>query len=169
MKPISIFYGSTSGKTKKIAENIKTNLKSDLVEIYDVKHAKIEDVEKHENIILGTSTWGKGILQSDFEKFLNGILKHANLKGKKIAIFGTGDSSIYPESFADSIGIIFEALEGKGAIFVGEVSTDGYQFESSLSIFGDKFIGLPIDDDSDEDQNKYRMEIWTELLKSDLS
>ena len=169
MKPISIFYGSTSGKTKKIAENIKTNLKSDFVEIYDVKYAKIEDVEKQENIILGTSTWGKGLLQSDFKKFLNNILKQANLKGKKIAIFGTGDSSAYPESFADSIGIIFEALEGKGATFVGEVSTDGYQFESSLSIFGDKFIGLPIDDDSDEEQNKYRMTIWTELLKSDLS
>jgi flavodoxin I len=168
MKPISIFYGSTSGKTKKVAENIKTNLESDLVEIYDVKYAKIEDVEKQENIILGTSTWGKGKLQSDFEKFLNNILKHANLKGKKIAIFGTGDSSIYPESFADSIGIIFEALEGKGATFVGEVSTEGYHFESSLSIFEDKFIGLPIDDDSDEDQNNFRMAIWADLLKSNL-
>lgn len=169
MKPISIFYGSTSGKTKKIAENIKANLNSDLVEIYDVKYAKIEDVEKQENIILGTSTWGKGLLQSDFEKFLNKVLKHANLKGKKIAIFGTGDSSAYPESFADSIGIIFEALEGKGATFVGEVSTDGYNFESSLSIFGDKFVGLPIDDDSDEEQNKFRMATWAELLNSDLN
>lgn len=169
MKPIGIFYGSTSGNTKKIAESIKANLDSGLVDIFDVKYAKTKDIEKYENIILGTSTWGKGILQSDFEKFLNNTLVKANLKRKKIAIFGTGDSSEYPESFADSIGIVFEALEGKDAIFVGEVSTDGYKFTSSLSIFGDKFVGLPIDDDSDEEQNKLRMAIWTELLKSDLS
>jgi flavodoxin I len=169
MKPISLFYGSTSGNTKKIAENIKLNLEPGLVKIFNVKYAKIEDVEMFENIILGASTWGKGILQSDFEEFLNNILKKANLKGKKIAIFGTGDSSIYPESFADSMGIIFEALEGKGVTFVGEFPTDGYQFDSSLSMFGDKFIGLPLDDNSDEEQNKLRMTIWTELLKSDLN
>ncbi len=169
MNPIGIFYGSTSGNTKKVAENIKINLESGLVKVYNVKYANIVDIEKYENIILGTSTWGKGILQPDFEDFLNNVLKKANLKGKKIAIFGTGDSLIYPESFADSIGIIFEALEGKGVTFVGEFPTDGYQFDSSLSLFGDKFIGLPLDDNSDEEQNKLRMSIWTDLLKSDLN
>ncbi|MDA3954102.1 MAG: flavodoxin [Bacteroidales bacterium] len=169
MKPISIFYGSTSGNTRKIAENIKANLEPGLVKIFDVKYAKIEDIEMYENIILGTSTWGEGILQADFEKFLINILVKANLKGKKIAIFGTGDSSLYPKSFADSMGIIFEALEGKGVIFVGEFPTDGYQFISSLSMFGDKFVGLPLDDNSDEEQNKLRMSIWTELLKSSLN
>jgi flavodoxin I len=169
MKSISIFYGSTSGNTKKIAESIQANLDLGLVDIYDVKYAKIEDIEKYDNIILGTSTWGKGILQSDFEKFLNNKLIKANLKGKKIAIFGTGDSAIYPDSFADSIGIIFEALEGKGVTFVGEFPIEGYQFVSSLSMFGDKFVGLPLDDNSDEEQNKLRMSIWLELLKSDLN
>ncbi len=115
MKPIGIFYGSSTGNTKKIAENIKSSLEPGLVDIYDVKYVKKEDVERYENIILGSSTWGEGILQPDFERFLYDVLKFSNLKGKKIAIFGTGDSSIYPNSFADSIGIIFEALEGKGS------------------------------------------------------
>lgn len=169
MKPIGIFYGSTTGNTKKIAENIKESLAPGLVDIYDVKYVKKEDVERFDNIILGSSTWGKGILQPDFERFIHSILKFSNLRGKKIAIFGTGDSLSYPQSFVDSIGIIFEALEGKGVTFVGEFPTKGYQFDSSLSIFGDKFIGLPLDDDSDEDQNKLRVRLWTELLKSDLN
>lgn len=169
MKRIGIFYGSTSGNTKQIAESIKSNLKQDLVDIYNVTDATIEDVEKYDNIILGSSTWGTGILQKDFDYFLHNTLKKANLEGKKIAIFGTGDSAEYPESFADSIGIIFEELEGKGVIFVGEVSTKGYQFESSLAIFGDKFIGLPLDDDSDDEQNKLRISIWTDLLKVDMN
>jgi len=169
MKPIAIFYGSTTGNTKKIAENIKAKLQPGLVDIYDVKYVKASDIERYENIILGSSTWGEGILQSDFERFLYDILKFANLKGKKIAIFGTGDSAIYPESFADSMGIIFEALEGKGATFVGEFPTQGYESVSSLSIFGEKFIGLPLDDDSDEEQNRLRISIWTDLLKTDLN
>ncbi|MCK5170510.1 MAG: flavodoxin [Bacteroidales bacterium] len=169
MKPIGIFYGSSTGNTKTIAENIKANIEPMLVDIYNVKYVKINDVEMYENIILGSSTWGKGILQADFERFLYDVLKFANLKGKKIAIFGTGDSAIYPDSFADSIGIIFEALEGKGVTFVGEFPTKGYKFDSSLSIFGDKFVGLPLDDDSDKEQNKLRVALWTELLKSDLN
>ncbi len=167
--PIGIFYGSSTGNTKLIAKKIKDNLDPGLVDIYNVKDAKIEDVEKYQNIILGSSTWGEGMLQSDFEDFLYSTLQKSNLKGKKIAIFGTGDSAIYPNSFADSIGIIFEALEGKGVIFVGEFPTKGYEFISSLSIFGDKFVGLPLDDDSEEEQNKLRIKMWTELLKSDLN
>jgi len=169
MKPISIFYGSTTGNTKKIAENIKANLEPGMVDIYNVKYVKIKDVEMYDNIILGASTWGKGTLQADFERFLYNVLKFANLKGKKIAIFGIGNSLIYPNSFADSIGVIFEALEGKGVTFVGEFPTNGYQFNSSLSIFEDKFVGLPLDDNSDEAQNKLRTALWTDLLKSDLN
>lgn len=169
MKRIGIFYGSTSGNTEKIAQRIKENLEPGLVDIYNVKNVSVNDIEKYENIILGSSTWGKGILQEDFEHFLYNTLTKANLKGKKIAIFGTGDSSIYPDSFADAIGIIFEALEGKGVTFVGEFPTDGYKFDSSLSIFGDKFIGLPLDDDSDEEQNKLRISIWTDILKTNLN
>ena len=167
--PIGIFYGSSTGNTRKVAEEIRDNLETGLVDIYNVIDAKIEDIEKYQNIILGSSTWGEGILQENFEEFLYNVLQKADLKDKKIAIFGTGDSSAYPNSFADSIGIIFEALEGKGVIFVGEFPTKGYEFVSSLSIFGDKFVGLPLDDDSDEEQNKLRIEIWTELLKSDLN
>ena len=169
MKRIGIFYGSTTGNTEKLAQKIKDNLSPGLVDIYNVKNTTITDVEKYDNIILGSSTWGNGILQSDFEHFLNTTLKQANLKGKKIALFGTGDSAIYPESFADALGIIFDTLEGKGVTFVGEFPTDGYKFDSSLSMFGEKFVGLPLDDDSDDEQNKLRISIWTDLLKLDMN
>ncbi|MFO7827158.1 MAG: flavodoxin [Bacteroidales bacterium] len=168
MKPIGIFYGSTTGNTKKIALNIKENLKTQTVDLYNVRNATKTDLEKYDNIILGSSTWGKGELQEDFKNFIE-VIKTANLKGKKVAIFGIGDSAVYPDSFADALGVIFEALEGKGVIFVGEFSADGYNFEKSLALFEEKFVGLPLDDDSDEDQNKVRVAIWSELLKQKMN
>ena len=169
MKRIGIFYGSTTGNTEKIAQKIKLKLEPGLIDIYNVKNVNKHDIEKYENIILGSSTLEKGVMQSDFEYFLHNTLKTADLKGKKIAIFRTGDSSVYTDSFADSIGVIFDALKGKGVIFVGEFLIDGYKFESSLSMFGEKFIGLPLDDDSDYEQNKLRISIWTDLLKFDMN
>ncbi|HSH50398.1 MAG TPA: hypothetical protein VK982_01605, partial [Bacteroidales bacterium] len=65
--------------------------------------------------------------------------------------------------------VIFEALEGKGVTFVGEFSTHGYNFEKSLALFDEKFVGLPLDDDSDEDQNKARVAIWSELLNQKMN
>ena len=168
MKPIGIFYGSTTGKTEKIVQRIKEQFNNAQIDIYDVRYVTEKDLEKYDNIILGTSTWGKNELQEDFKKFLP-VLKNANLKGKKIAIFGVGDSSKYPVSFADSIGIIFDLLEGKGVVFVGEFSVKGYQFESSLSIFNDSFVGLPIDEDSDCELNKARISMWTDMLKVNLN
>jgi len=168
MKPIGIFYGSTTGKTEKIVQHIKDQFHNTRIDIYNVKTASEKDLEKYDNIILGTSTWGKAELQDDFKKFLP-ILQNANLKGKKIAIFGVGDSSKYPVSFADSIGIIFELLEGKGVIFVGEFSIKGYEFESSLSIFNNSFVGLPIDEDSDCELNTARITMWTDMLKVNLN
>lgn len=168
MKPIGIFYGSTTGKTEKVVQRIRDQFNNTCIDIYNVKNATERDLEKYENIILGTSTWGKAELQEDFKKFLP-ILQNANLKGKKIAIFGVGDSSKYPVSFADSIGIIFEILEGKGVIFVGEFSMKGYEFESSLSIFNDAFVGLPIDEDADCEINTARIEMWADILKVNLN
>ncbi|MEE4196672.1 MAG: flavodoxin [Bacteroidales bacterium] len=168
MEPIGIFYGSTTGNTKKIAQKIKEHLKSETIDLYNVRDASKADLEKYNNIILGSSTWGEGELQEDFKRFLE-VIKKAKLKGKKVAIFGIGDSSIYPDSFADALGVIFEALEGKGVIFVGEFSTRGYHFEKSLAIFDDKFVGLPLDDDSDEDQNRARIAIWSDLLNQKMN
>lgn len=168
MKPIGIFYGSTTGKTEQIVQSIKEHFTNVQIDIYNVRNVSESDLEKYDNIILGTSTWGKAELQEDFKKFLP-ILQNANLKGKKIAIFGVGDSSKYPVSFADSIGIIFELLEGKGVIFVGEFSVKGYNFESSLSIFNDTFIGLPIDEDADCELNRARISMWTDILKLSLN
>ncbi|MFP4023050.1 MAG: flavodoxin [Thiohalospira sp.] len=168
MKPIGIFYGSTTGNTEKIAKKIKEHLESEKIDIYNVREATQADLEKYENIIFGSSTWGQGELQEDFKNFLD-VIKKANLKGKKVAIFGIGDSSVYPDSFADALGVIFEALEGKGVTFVGEFSTKGYNFEKSLALFDEKFVGLPLDDDSDDDQNKARIAIWSELLNQKMN
>ncbi|HSH50497.1 MAG TPA: flavodoxin domain-containing protein, partial [Bacteroidales bacterium] len=85
MEPIGIFYGSTTGNTKKFAEKIKKHLKSEIVHLYNVREATQADLERYKNIIFGSSTWGQGELQEDFKQFLN-VIKKANLQGKKVAI-----------------------------------------------------------------------------------
>ena len=62
-----------------------------------------------EPLILGTSTWGFGDLQEDWDAFLGSLTK-MNLTGKTIALFGLGDSSTYSDTFVDGMGIIYRAL-----------------------------------------------------------
>ena len=70
MKSIGIFYGSSSGNTETVAKQIQKGLGAD-AQVFEVSKAKKEDLEKFDNLILGTSTWGFGDLQDDFEGFIS--------------------------------------------------------------------------------------------------
>ena len=67
MNTIGIFYGSTTGKTQEIAEAISSKLQN--CELIDVSKANKEDLTRFDNLILATSTYGDGELQTDWEDF----------------------------------------------------------------------------------------------------
>ena len=51
---------------------------------------------------------------------------------------------------------------------VGYVSKDGYTFEDSKSLIGDKFCGLPLDEDSESDMTDDRLMSWAIQLKQEI-
>ncbi len=158
MANITIIYGSSTNNTADEAQKIETKLEGHNVTILDVSDAKKDDFESADNLILGTSTWGFGDLQDDWEGAVQ-VLESANLSGKKVALFGCGDSSAYSDTFVDGIGILYEAAQAAGATIIGEVDTNDYNYSASKAEVNGKFVGLPLDDDS-SDENDGRIESW---------
>jgi flavodoxin I len=89
------------------------------------------------------------------------------LKGKKVAIFGCGDSVAYGEYFCDAIEELYMALEPSGPEFIGKTDPAGYDFSDSKSLVDGKFLGLPLDDDNEVDKTETRVENWCTQLVSE--
>ncbi|MDR2389191.1 MAG: flavodoxin [Tannerellaceae bacterium] len=166
MKKTGIFYGSSSGTTQDIAQRIATQLGIGPADIYNVGDAPVGAVEPYELLILGTSTWGAGDLQDDWESFLP-QLKKANLAGKVIALFGAGDSSSFSDTFCDGIGVIYKELKAAGGVFAGAVPVDGYTFDSSEAVIDGAFVGLPLDQENESELTDARISQWIEQLKAE--
>lgn len=164
MKTVLI-YGSSGGNTSDVAGKIKENLGGD-INMVDAADASADDLNA-DFIILGTSTWGIGDLQDDFEDF-KGALEEADLSGKTVALFGLGDQDGYPDTFCDGLGEIYETIAGKGAKIVGATSSEGYDFDESRALVDGKFIGLIIDEDNQSDLTDERVEKWIEQLKTEM-
>lgn len=167
MKKIAIIYGSTSGNTQEVAKRIATQLKDEEVKLFDVAKITPEVFDEYSNLILGTSTTGIGDLQDDWDLYLPKLLK-TGLEGKTVALFGLGDSSSYSDSFVDSLGILYEAVKDKGCRLVGQVSTDGYQFDESKADLGGEFAGLVIDEDNEAEKTDSRIAEWVTAIAAQL-
>lgn len=157
---VAVIYGSAMGNTESAANAIAEKLGvSDVLNIADIDAAKINSYDK---IICGTSTWGSGDLQDDWDSFDFSAL---NLSGKTAAVFGMGDSESYSDTYCGGMGKLAENLKNAGANLVGEVSTDGYTFEASDAVVNGKFVGLALDNDNQEDQTESRIDAWIETIK----
>lgn len=86
MSKTAIFYGSSTGNTEAAAKQIQQEFEDGIVKTFDVANAKACDIEQFSNLIFGSSTWGIGDMQDDFEGFLSEIQK-TNLEGKKNSNF----------------------------------------------------------------------------------
>ena len=91
-----------------------------------------------------------------------------NLNGKKVAIFGLGDSSTYTENFCDAMEELHSYFKKAGASMVGYVDKANYTFEESKSVVNEKFCGLPLDEDSESDMTDERLSNWADQLKSEM-
>ncbi len=164
MKKIAIVYGSTTDNTKNIAQEIANKLSGEDVTLLDVSKLKAGDLDNYPNLILGTSTWGLGDLQDDWEGYVSN-LENSDLTGKTIAFFGLGDSGSYPDTFVDGMGILYETVKDKGAKLIGELSTDGYSFDCSRAAIDGKFIGAALDEDNESNKTENRINAWLESIK----
>lgn len=165
MANITIIYGSTSGNTESAAKSIASALASHTVSTVEVSSASKASFEEAEVLILGSSTWGLGDLQDDWESAID-TLKSANLSGKKVALFGTGDADSYCDTFVDAIGILYEAAIEAGATVIGQTSAQGYSHSESRAQIDDQFVGLALSDsDSDNDS---KLSAWCEAVAAQL-
>jgi flavodoxin I len=166
MSKIGIFYGSSGGNTKEIATRIASKLGVETADIKDVVSAKASDLAPYDVLLFGSSTWGFGDLQDDWEGFVH-ALSSADLSGKKVALFGCGDSSSYPDTFCDALGTIYQAVKDRASV-VGFTDTDGYSFDASASVIDNRFVGLALDEENESDLSEARINGWIEKLKSDI-
>jgi flavodoxin I len=163
---IGIFYGSSGGNTEKVAGHIAGKLGVSLSDVHDVARAGAGDLAQYGTLLFGSSTWGLGDLQDDWESFIRTVTT-ADLSGKKIALFGCGDSSSYPDTFCNAVGTIYHAVKDRATV-IGFTETDGYSFDESEAVINGQFAGLIIDEDNESYLTEERIDRWAAQLKKEL-
>ena len=162
----AIFYASSTGNTAEVSNKISDKLGGiPVIDIADDGLSKINDFNK---IILGNSTWGEGELQDDWDELWKEF-SDLDFSGKTIALFGLGDQDGYPDNYVDAMGIIYEKVISKGGKIVGQWEIDNdYFFEESTAIVDDMFVGLALDEDTQDELTDDRIEKWCEQIKADI-
>lgn len=121
MSKALIVYGSTTGNTETVADMIESVLKAGGMDV-DTKNAADVTADNladgYDAVLLGASTWGDDSieLQEDFIPLFDDLDK-AGISGKKVAVFGCGDSSY--EYFCGAVDAIEEKSQQLGAVIVG--------------------------------------------------
>ncbi len=165
METIGLFYGSTYGMTEKSATKIKNAFGKVKVDVYNLKTATVQDMIKYKNLIFGTSAWGIGEMQDDWELTID-QLSTIDFSNKKVALYGLGDQKEYPESFVDGLGTLYCRLPYKQNI-VGLWPVKGYDYYFSLADKDGAFVGLVLDDHNQADLSDGRIKDWVEQLKKE--
>lgn len=127
MASVLIVYGSSTGNTQYVAEEIEKILTAQGMDVKNVEvgRAKAEGLcDGYDMVLLGCSTWGVDEieLQEDFV-YLFDRLEQANVKGKKVAVFGCGESDrIW---FCGAVDAIEKKLKELDAHVVDTLRVDG--------------------------------------------
>ena len=140
MDMVHVIYGSTTGMTEAVANKIAEALDATVVNVNAADAAAFDA----ELLVLGTSTWGVGDLQDDWAAKLDEV--KGNFAGKKVAVFGLGDSVGFADSFCVAAETIANAAKDAGATLVGEI--------------------LKLDDTNEADRTDGKIAAWVETIKA---
>ena len=129
MKSAVIVYGSTTGNTQRVAGWIQEALSSagTKADISDVSEMEPASAAPYDLIVLGASTWGQGEIQDDFVSFYDGMTADV-FAGKKVAVFGCGDSGMFPDYFCRAVDLIAEKVKECG----GEIASDPLRVDGDV-------------------------------------
>ncbi len=165
MSKIGLFYGSSGGNTEDVATALKTELEKQgaEVELHDIATDDYTRMRDFDRLILATSTWNEGELQDDWHSVYDD-LQQMDFSGKTVAFVGLGDQDNYGDHFANGMGLLSKPFATNGARIVGRWPTEGYNFEASEAVEGDKFVGLALDVDNQLELNDERMQRWSEQV-----
>ncbi|WP_371378813.1 flavodoxin FldA [Thalassotalea aquiviva] len=168
MATVGLFFGSDTGNTEAVAKMIQKKLGKKNVDVKDIAKSTKEDIAEFDLLILGIPTWYYGENQCDWDDFLP-ELEEIDFNDKLVAIFGLGDQEDYAEYFVDAMAPLRDIVEAKGAIMVGQWSTEGYEFEASKALIDENtFIGLALDEDRQPELTEARVDAWIEQLNDEM-
>ena len=168
MAIVGLFFGSDTGNTEAVSKTIQKKLGKKLVEVKDIAKSTKEDISEFDMLILGIPTWYYGENQCDWDDFLPD-LEAVNFADKLVAIYGLGDQEDYSEYFCDAMEPLRDIVESKGAIVVGNWSTESYEFEASKALVDENtFIGLCIDEDRQSELTEARVDQWLVQLNDEM-
>merc|ERR1711897_11671 len=164
---VGLLYATQTGNTETVAGYIA---EATGLEAADVGDYGAEDLTEFDGLIVGCPTWNTGA-----DEYRSGTawddvideIKGVDLSGKKVAIFGCGDSEGYGDNFCDGIEELHETFKAAGATLVGYVDAGSYNHSESKSDNGGKFLGCPFDEDNQSDMSEDRAKAWVAQLKSE--
>jgi flavodoxin I len=130
----AIFYYTETGKTEAAIDETNLN-QCKIVKLNRLNQSDI-NFNSYETIIIGTPTYGRGVPPLYFQKLIPNLI---SLKGKKIGLFGSGNT-IYGDDFCGALDLIEELVRDKNEV-----------------LFKLKFEGMPRQNDIDK-LNKLIME-----------
>lgn len=172
MAHIGIFFGSDTGRTRKVAKRIAQLLGDAAAEPVNINKAGVDDLLAYDALILGTPTLGEGQLPgldsgaqheswAEFVPQLDGV----DMSGKVVALFGLGDQQNYADEFCDGLAALYDCVSTCGATVVGAWPTDGYTFSTSQALVDDAFVGLVLDQDNQAGLSDARIDAWLAQVK----
>lgn len=166
-RAVGLFYGTQTGKTEEAASTIASAAGLEATDIGDISAG---DLAGYDGLIVGAPTWHTGADEqrsgTTWDDYLDEI-KGLDLCGKPVAIFGVGDSMGYGDNFCDAIEELHSTFSAAGAKMLGYVGASDYQHTESKSVDGDKFLGLPLDADNEDDLTQGRVDKWMAQIKSE--
>ncbi|MCD8385911.1 MAG: flavodoxin [Bacteroidales bacterium] len=160
---IGIFYGSATGSTADVAYKLAEALGIDSTNVFDVAKVAPSKLGDYDVLLLGTSTWGVGDMEDDWEDFINGA-EELDLKDKKIAVFGCGDESM-SDSFCSGVGKLYQRMQKTGATFIAPYNTDGYEYNQTDAKIDGQIVGLLIDNVNHPDLTQAKVDEWAKIVK----
>ena len=172
MSRIGLFFGTDTGKTRKVAKMIKKKFDDDtMAKPINVNRAVVDEFSSYDFLILGTPTLGEGLLpgmsadceNESWEEFLP-QLADLDFTGKTIAIFGLGDQVGYADEFVDAIKELYDFFADRGATVVGKWPNEGYEFTHSEALVDGEFLGLALDLDNQQNLTDERVNNWLESI-----
>ncbi|MGL5917760.1 MAG: flavodoxin [Cetobacterium sp.] len=163
MKKIGIFYGTTSGITAGIVDEIEFYLKKVDYEVFDVADG-IDQMSQLENLILVSPTYGVGELQKNWENVYEEF-KNIDFSGKVVGIVGVGNQFAFGESYVGAMRKLYDVVEKNKGKVVGFTSTEGYKYEETEAVIDNMFIGLALDESNQDNETPDRIKVWIEEIK----
>jgi flavodoxin I len=179
MEKIGIYFGTDTGRTRRIAKLIAQKLGATLGDSVlaplNINRTSVDDFLASDVLILGTPTYGDGELpglstglaQESWEEFLP-RLQGRDMSGHTVALFGLGDQDKYGSEFVDALLPVYDAVVACGARVVGAWPAEGYDFKASQALVDGRFVGLALDQINQAALTEARIDAWLRQLADEL-